>query len=69
MNQLKTRNPQMANQIQELINSNGNPVSMYQQVTKGKTPEEMEKFYSFARQWGIPDSVISQAQNSGNNTK
>lgn len=69
MSQLKTRNPQMANQIQELINSNGNPMSLYQQMIKGKSPEQMAQFYQFAKQWGIPDEVINQAQNGGINTQ
>ena len=67
MMRLQKANPQVANQIQEMINSKGNPMSMYQQIIKDKTPEQMEQFYAFARQCGIPNDVINQVQN-GNNT-
>ncbi len=68
MTQLKTRNPQMANQVQGLINSNSNPMSFYKQITKDKTPEQMEQFYNFARQWGVSDETINQLQKDGINT-
>lgn len=58
----------MANQIQELIKNNGNPMSLYQQMIKDKSPEQMEQFYQFARQWGINDEIIQQLQNNGINT-
>lgn len=68
MSQLKIKNPQMANQIQGLINSKGNPMELYHQIIRDKTPQQMEQFYSMAKQWGIPDDVINQVQNNGNNT-
>jgi len=60
------RNPQKANQIQGLINSNGNPMAIYNEIVKDKSPEQMEYFYNYARNCGIPDEVIKQVQNNGN---
>jgi hypothetical protein len=58
----------MANQVQELMKNNGNPMSLYQQMIKDKSPEQMSQFYQFARQWGINDEIIQQLQNNGINT-
>lgn len=44
-------------------------MSLYKDVMKDKTPEQIEQFYSFARQWGVTDETIEQLQNSGINTK
>ena len=68
MNQMKMKNPQMFNKIESLRNSNGNPMDLFKQVTSKFTPEQMNQFYSNAKQFGIPDDVIQQAQN-GINTK
>ena len=68
MSQLKIKNPQMANQIQGLVNSKGNPMELYHQIIRDNTPQQMEQFYSMAKQWGIPDDVINQVQNNSNNT-
>lgn len=43
-------------------------MSLYQQMIKDKSPEQMEQFYQFARQWGINDEIIQQLQNNGINT-
>lgn len=59
----------MANQVQGLLKNNGDPMSLYKDVMKDKTPEQIEQFYSFARQWGVTDETIEQLQNSGINTK
>ena len=58
----------MANQVQGLINNKSNPMDFYRQITKDKTPEQMEQFYNFARRWGVSDETINQLQNNGINT-
>lgn len=58
----------MAGQVQNMINSNGNPMDLYRQITKDKTPEQMQQFYAFTKKFGIPDEIINQVQNNGNNT-
>lgn len=58
----------MANQVQGLINNKSNPMDLYRQITKDKTPEQMEQFYNFARRWGVSDETINQLQNNGINT-
>ena len=58
----------MFQQVENLRKSNGNPMEMFRQVTSGFSPEQMNKFYANAKQFGIPDDVINQVQN-GINTK
>lgn len=63
MNQLKTRNPQMFQKVEQLKNSNGNPMDLFKEATSGYTPEQMNQFYENAKKFGIPDEVIQQVQN------
>ena len=65
---MKAKNPQMFQQVESLRKSNGNPMDLFKQVTSKFTPEQMNQFYANAKQFGIPDDVISQVQN-GINTK
>lgn len=58
----------MFQQIENLRKSNGNPMEMFKQVTSKFSPEQMNNFYENAKQFGIPEDVIKQAQN-GINTK
>jgi hypothetical protein len=39
-----------------------NPVDLFKQITKGYTPEQMEKLFSKAKQYGITDDVIQQVK-------
>ena len=55
--QLKTRNPQKANQVQSLMNNNGNPMELLKEITKDKTPEQMESFYNYIKQLGFNNDV------------
>ena len=67
MNQLKSKNPQMFQRVEKLRNSNGNPITLLQEVTKDYTPEQLDNFYNNAKKFGIPEDVINQAK--GINTK
>ena len=58
----------MFQQIENLRKSNGNPMEMFKQVTSKFSPEQVNNFYENAKQFGIPEDVIKQAQN-GINTK
>lgn len=58
----------MFRQVEKLRKSNGNPMDLFKQVTSKFTPEQMNNFYANAKQFGIPEDVIKQAQN-GINTK
>jgi len=62
-NQLKNNNPQMFKKYEMLRQSNGNPTAIFNQMINGYTPEQMQKFMTFAKNFGIPDEVLSQVQN------
>ncbi len=63
MNQLQLKNPQGHQVIQNLMNSNSNPKAMLQQLMSNATPEQKESLLKQARQYGIPQDVLSQVQN------
>ena len=62
-NQLKNNNPQMFEKYEMLRRSNGNPTAIFNQMISAYTPEQMQKFMSFAKNFGIPDDVLNQVQN------
>jgi len=62
-NQLKNNNPQMFKKYEMLRQSNGNPTAIFNQMINSYTPEQMQKFMTFAKNFGIPDEVLSQVQN------
>ena len=66
MNQLKSRNPQQAQQLEKLISSKGDPYEIFNQITSGYTDEQFKQLYANAKRMGIPDEVINQAQNGIN---
>ena len=63
MNQLKIRNPQAFQKIEQLRNSNGNPMDLFKQVTSGYSTQQMEQLFNNARNFGVPDEIIHQLQN------
>lgn len=69
MNQLKVKNPQMFQVVEQAKNNNGNPMDLLKQITSDYTPEQMSNLFSRAKQMGIPDNVLEQIQNNGINTK
>lgn len=66
MNNLRARNPQLANQVQNLINNRSDPMQFYHQLMKDKTPEQMENFYKFIKQYGVSEETLNQLQNGVN---
>ena len=69
MNQLKAKNPQMFQIVNQARNSNGNPMDLFKQVTNGYSPEQMNNLFARAKQMGVPDDVLKQLQNNGIDTK
>jgi len=51
-----------------MINNGSNPYEMFNQITKGNTPEQINKIFDIGKQMGISDDVINKIQ-SGINTK
>lgn len=50
---------QVVNQIKQ---NNGNPMDLFKQVTSKYTPEQMDSLFNRAKQMGVPDDVLEQAQ-------
>ncbi len=69
MNQLKAKNPQLFQVVEQAQRNNGNPMDLFKQVTNGYTPEQMTNLFDKARQMGVPDEVLKQIQDNGINTK
>lgn len=60
MNQLKIKNPQSFNKIQELMKSNNNPQELLKQVTGNYSPEQVKQFQQFANNMGISNDQLSK---------
>lgn len=63
MTQLKAKNPQMFQKIEQVRNNNGNPMDMLKDITKNYTPEQINGLFEQAKNFGIPEDVLKQAQN------
>lgn len=63
MNQLRARNPQMFQMINQAKNSGANPKDFMKQVMNGATPEQMQNVLTQAKNMGAPDEVLNQIQN------
>jgi hypothetical protein len=53
--------------LEKARQSNGNPMELFKQVTSGYTPDQMNKLMETARQYGIPEDVISKVSSSNKN--
>ena len=63
-NQLKSRNPQLFKQFEEM--KKGNPQEVLNQITGNYTPEQKQEFIKYANNFGITQE---QLQQYGINTK
>lgn len=53
----------MFQMVEQAKNSNSNPMELLKQVTKGYNDEQINGLFEKAKQFGIPEDVIKQAQN------
>ena len=60
---LQKQNPQGYQVINEALQNNGNPQAMIQQIMTNATPEQKETLLKQAKQYGVPDNILSQVQN------
>ena len=67
MNQLKAKNPQMFQMVEQARQNKSNPIEIFRQITSDKTPEQMDSFYKRIEQMGFAPDVINQLK--GINTK
>ena len=66
MGQLKIKNPQMANQVQEMIKSNGNPMELFKQITSKYDDNTKNAFFNQAKQMGFSEELLNQVQSGIN---
>lgn len=45
------------------MQSNGNPQAIIQQMMGNATPEQRQGLIKQAKQYGVPDNILSQIQN------
>ena len=60
MNQIKMKNPQMFQMLEQAQKNQKNPKKLFKEVTKNYKPEQMENIFNRARQFGIGDDIINE---------
>ena len=63
MMRLQKQNPQGYQMVNEAMQNNGNPQSILQQMMSNATPEQKESLFKQARQYGVPNNILSKIQN------
>lgn len=63
MGMLQSKNPQMFQNISQAMNSGQNPQQLVKQVMGNMNTEQKEGLIKQAKQFGVPDNVLSQIQN------
>lgn len=63
MTRLQKQNPQGYQVVNEAMQNNGNPQSIIQQMMSNATPEQKESLFKQARQYGVPNDILSKIQN------
>lgn len=62
MNQMKSRNPQTYQFIQQAMNNKNDPMQLLTQITSNYSNEQMTNLMEKAKQIGIPNEVLSKVQ-------
>lgn len=65
-NQLKIKSPQVLQNFEAMKQNNSNPMEILNQITGGFSKEQMQGFMTFAKNFGIPNDMLSQIQNGIN---
>lgn len=63
MGQLQAKNPQMASQISQAMNSGTNPQSLMKQMMGNMDNNQIQSAMTQAKQFGVPDNILNQMQN------
>lgn len=63
MGQLQSRNPRMANQISQAMNSGVNPQALMKQMMGNMDNTQIQNVLNQAKQFGVPDNILNQMQN------
>ena len=57
------KNPKGFQTINALMQNNGNPETMIQQMFKNSTTEQKQNLLNQMKQYGCPENILSQLQN------
>lgn len=57
------KQPQMFQLLEQARKNNNNPIELLKQVTQNYNPQQLKSLFERAKQFGIPDEVLEQAQN------
>ena len=68
MNQLKAKNPQAFQTVNQAIKNQSNPMELLKQVTSNYDSKTKEAFFNQAKQMGFGEDLLKQVQD-GINTK
>jgi hypothetical protein len=49
--------------LNQVAQNNGNPQAMLQQLMGNATPEQKQQLFSQAKNYGVPEQILSQIQN------
>ena len=63
MGQLQSRNPQMASQINQAMNSGTDPKNLIKQMMGNVDNSQMQQVMGQMKQFGCPDNILQQIQN------
>lgn len=63
MNQLQTRNPKIASEIKQAMESGVNPQDFMKQVMGNVSNNDMQQMLQQASTLGVPNDVLQQFQN------
>ena len=63
MNQLRVKNPQGYQTVQNLIQNNGDPQAFLHQIMQKATPEQKQQLFKQAKNYGVPNDFLAQIQN------
>jgi hypothetical protein len=64
MSNLEARDPRLAGQIRTMMNNGTDPKSVVRQIIGNQSPEQISNMMSMAKQYGVPDEILSQLQNN-----
>lgn len=62
MNQVRARNPQAFQFLEQAQRNQSNPMDLLKQITNGYTPEQMSGLLNKAKQFGISDEQLGNVQ-------
>lgn len=63
MNVLKQKNPTGYQTASQLMQSGGKPNAFVKQLMDNMQPQQKQQLFKSAKQYGVPDDVLSKLQN------